>query len=419
MAVSETRLMSAQRALIIAFFLNGFMAISWIPRIPELIDQIDVSFATWGLIIGLSGLGSLIPLLITNRLIGRFGTKPVARVANVMIVLCLIALSWAPNAAVFFLINALMSFSGSFFGIAVNAQSVMLQKQVKSTVIGRFHAAWSIGSALSAGVSGILASFLSLQLQLFIVPLISLLVFEYFARDMLKPTEDGHKEERARSHGGSFFKSPPQLWLLAFGFFSGVFPELMMMDWSAVFTQKTLSLHPTIGTIPFTVFTIAMIVSRLSITRLTSRFHISELSKWGGVYGSIAMLLGVLLAPALTAQNQILGLVVLSVFWGLAGLGCGPMVPSFFSAAGHIDGLATAQALSRMSLVNALLVMVAKISMGALAQGVGLQLAFLFPVVMMFLAGMIAAQVAKRAKRREAMDNAFPPTGPLSIIDEL
>jgi hypothetical protein len=72
-----------------------------------------------------------------------------------------------------------------------------------------------------------------------------------------------------------------------------------------------------------------------------------------------------------------------------------------------------------MSLVNAIAVIAAKIFMGALAQGIGLVLAFIFPVAMMFIAGIVAGKVAKNSKRREAMDNAFPLTGPITVIDDL
>ena len=57
--------------------------------------------------------------------------------------------------------------------------------------------------------------------------------------------------------------------------------------------------------------------------------------------------------------------------------------------------------------------------MGALAEGIGLVLAFIFPVAMMFIAGILAGKVAKSAKRKEAMDNAFPLTGPISVVDDL
>lgn len=417
--LSKERSKSAQFALVAAFFIQGFIAITYIPRIPEIIDQIGVSFGVWGLIIGLSGLGSLIPLLITNRLVGRFGTRPIVRVSSIMIVVATTSLGFAPNGWVYFIFQAFMMFSMSFFNISVNAQSVMLQKKLNKVILGKFHAAWSIGAAVSAAVAGILAGLVSLQVHLVAVGILSIIAFEISIRKMLTPAEDGHHEERQAATKVPFFKSPSQLWLLAFGFFAGVFPELVMMDWSAVFAKQIMLLNPVLGAIPYTVFTVAMIAGRLLIGRATNKYHISDLSKWGGIFGSIAMALGVILAPPLVAINQVLALLVLSVFWAISGFGLAPMVPSFFGAAGHIKGLTTAQALSRMSLVNALVVIVAKILMGALAQGLGLVLAFIFPITMMFIAGVLAGRVARNSKRKEAMDNAFPLTGPITVVDDL
>jgi MFS family permease len=410
---------AAQTALIAAFFIQGFLVITYLPRIPEIIEQIGVSFAVWGLIIGLAGLGSLAPLLITNRLIGKFGTRPIVRVSAIMIVVTTMSLGWATNGWMYFIFHALMMFSMTFFNIAVNAQAVMLQKKVKKVILGKFHAAWSIGAGISAAISGLLASFMSLQLHLFLVGILGFVAMEISIRKMLRPSEDGHNEEKSSSKKIPFFKSPNQIWLLAFGFFAGVFPELVLMDWSAVFSKEIMLLNPTLGAIPYTSFMLTMITGRLLISRATKKYHISDLSKWGGILGSFAMLAGVVLAPPLVAINSILALVVLSVFWAIAGLGLAPMVPSFFGAAGHVAGLTTAQALSRISLVNAIVVIVAKVFMGALAQGVGLVLAFIFPVLMMFIAGILAGTVATRSKRKEAVENAFPLTGPISVVDEL
>jgi VIT1/CCC1 family predicted Fe2+/Mn2+ transporter len=72
-----------------------------------------------------------------------------------------------------------------------------------------------------------------------------------------------------------------------------------------------------------------------------------------------------------------------------------------------------------MSLVNAVAVIGAKIFMGALAQGIGLVLAFILPVALMFIAGILAGRVAKTSKRKEAMNNAFPLTGPITVVDDL
>jgi MFS family permease len=417
--LTKERTKSAESALVAAFFIQGFLAITYLPRIPEIIEQIDVSFGVWGLIIGLAGLGALIPLLITNRLVGKFGTRPIVRFSSFMIVGTTISLGLATNGLVYFIFHALMMFSMSFLNIAVNAQSVMLQKKVKQVIIGKFHASWSIGAGVSAAVSGILASFMSLQLHLILVGLVAIVAFQFAIRLMLTPDEDGHHEERQAAVKVPFFKSPPQLWLLAFGFFAGVFPEMVMMDWSAVFAKEIMLLDPTLGAIPFTSFTIAMIAGRLLIGRATKKYHISELSKWGGIIAAVAMLLGVLVAPLLVPVNGILALAVLSLFWLVSGFGLAPMVPSFFGAAGHVAGLTTSQALSRMLLVNTIAVSIAKIFMGALAQGIGLGLAFILPVTLMFIAGILAGRVAKNSKRKEAVENAFPLTGPITVVDEV
>jgi hypothetical protein len=161
-----------------------------------------------------------------------------------------------------------------------------------------------------------------------------------------------------------------------------------------------------------------MIIGRLSIGRLTKRFHISDLSRIGGLFGSVAMMSGVLAGALLSSADKTLALVVASALFALAGLGTAPLVPSFFSAAGYVKGLNTAQVLARMSLVNTLVVLVAKIALGALAESAGLVIAFIFPTTMMLFAALIAGVVAKRAKSNEAAANAFPATGAMSIIQE-
>lgn len=408
---------AAQLALVVTFFTHGVVATTYLPRIPEFIEQIDVGLTEWGLIIGLSAFGSVLPLLFTNRLVGRFGTRPIIQIGAVLLSVMMMSFAHTTSPIVFFLLNALFAFSMSLFNIALNAQSVMLQKQLKSVIIGKFHAAWSVGAAASAALSGLLAAFMPLWLHLFLVPAACIVIFLSASRYLLAPSEDGHEYERSGAKRIPFFKSPPMVWLLAAGFFAGVFPELVMMDWSAVFSQRELGLNATLGAIPYTVFTAAMIAGRLAINPLTKRYHLSQLSQLGGMFGAVAMLLGAVLGPLLAAQDRILGLVVTSVFWLIAGLGIAPMVPSFFSAAGHVPGMPTAQVLSRMSLVNTLVVMVAKIFMGALAEGYGLVFAYILPVFTFFVAGLLAATLVRQARRADALQNAFPPTGPITSLD--
>ncbi|MEY4349668.1 MAG: hypothetical protein RL719_965 [Actinomycetota bacterium] len=416
--LTEARAKKAQNALVVMYLAQGFAATAYVPLIPQLISQIGVNFIAWGTILGFAGMGSLIPLTFTHRLVARYGTRRIIRIAGTLGVLAMVTIPFSHNWLFFFVAQVFQNISFSAYTIAINAASVMLQKKVKKTIVGWMHASWSIGAASSAALSGVLTAFLSMPIQIAIVGGAILVTYQIAGRNLLNPADDGHKSEVARSKPVSWLKTPKFVWLLTAGYFAGVWPEINMIDWSSVFAKRELLTSASMSAIPYTCFTIAMIIGRLSIGPVTKRIHISQMSQWGGLVGSVLMLGGVLIGPALAQTNPTLGLVVSSLLLGIAGLGVGPMVPSFFTAAGNVMGLTTAQALSRMSMVNALVVIGAKAVMGGLAQQ-SVQIAFLFPVVTLFIAGLIASQVVSRAKRNEKeMLAAYPMTGPVSVIDD-
>jgi pheromone shutdown protein TraB len=142
------------------------------------------------------------------------------------------------------------------------------------------------------------------------------------------------------------------------------------------------------------------------------------MSAIGGFIGSIAMAVGVISSAILAETDPKAALTAQMICYIFAGLGIATMVPSFFSAGGNVNGLSTAQALSRMSLANALFVMFSKALMGFLAEGVGLVVAMVFPLVTFLAAGVIATYVSINSKRiREESLAAYPPTGPITSID--
>ena len=294
----------------------------------------------------------------------------------------------------------------------------MLQKKMKRIIIGKMHAAWSIGAASSAAISGILVNFIDFKTHMALAGLTCFIAFQFSGRALLEPVADGHKTEVDRQQKVSWLKTPMFVWLLTAGLFAGVWPEIVMIDWSALFSKEVMNLSPALSAIPYTAFTVAMIIGRLSVDRIPKSVHISELAKWGGIVGSLLIAAGIWLGPLVSKTDAVLGLVVLCVLWGLAGLGVGPQVPSFFTAGGNVMGLTTAQVLTRMSMINTFVTLSAKFLMGALAQE-DLQLAFMFPAITLMFAGIISAFVISRAKRNEKeMLTAFPPTAPIVTIEE-
>lgn len=417
MSIKAERAKGIRSALTAIFFLQGALGTVMIPRVPELIDQINVNFTAWGAILGFSGLGALVGLMFANRYIVTFGSRRVLEVSSVVSALLLISLPFITNAWIFFLVQAAMAFTGSCFNIALNMQAVVLQKMLNRTLIGKFHAVWSIGAASSAALSAVMATFLPMWLHFLLIPSIAALILYIASTRTLTAEEIGKSSERKPEKKSPFWKAPSQLWLLAAGMFAGIFPEAAITDWSAVFGKKVLGLDAGLSAMPYTLFVGAMIIARLSIGRLTRNRHVGVISFWGGLFGSVAMGAGALLGPVLAAQDPILGLTATSALWFLAGLGIGPMSPSFMTAAGNVKGLTTAQALSRMSLISSVLFMGGKFVMGAIAQDVNLVAAFMLPTALLCIAGLISGAMAKRAEaEKAAVQDAFPMTGPIGII---
>ncbi len=163
---------------------------STLPRIPEILNQISVVFAEWGLIIGLSGVGSLLPLIFTNQLVLRFGTSIVIRLSAFGITLSLFSIPWITNAALMFFVYLAQALMFSTFNIALNSQAVAFQKKQGRVLLGTLHGAWSVGAALTTTFTGWLMSLaLDFKIQMIIVPTFCLLVFQFAGSKLLTHDE--------------------------------------------------------------------------------------------------------------------------------------------------------------------------------------------------------------------------------------
>lgn len=411
---------SAERAIKSAYaisFLQGIIAISLVPRVPELVAQLRLDFAGWGVLIGAVSLSSLLPLVLANKLIMRFGTRPIMSVGGIAFAGSLAFIPWCNSAWEFAIVAMLQTVAGATFNIALQSATVMLQKKLKKTVIGNVHASWSIGATISAALSGALvAAGVSFKLHFGLAAVIAALGMFLASRFLLAPNEDGHLSEQKHVEKISWLKTPWYVWLLTAGFVVGAWCESMMTDWSALFSEQVLGIDSGHAAIAYAAFSGSMILGRLSIGPLTKKRHISNLAMIGSVVGFIGITGGVLLGPPLIQQNLGLGMIVVCFFWICAGIGSAAMVPSFFSAAGHVKGMATAQVLARMSFASVFIFMALKSAIGVVAN-INLQVAMLTPMIAFVFAGLISALVTKRAKLREKeMVEAYPMTGVIPVV---
>jgi MFS family permease len=404
------------RATATISFLQGMTATALIPRVPDLISQLELNFAEWGTLLGFIALSSLLPLVFTNKLVMRYGTRNVIAFGSVVFAVANAFIPWCTSAWMFAIVAVTQTLSGSAFNIALQASAVILQKKLKKSIMGKVHAAWSIGATVSAALSGLLVTVMDFKVQFGITAAMITAGMVVMSRYLFDQENDGRLSEQKHTKKIPWFKTPGYVWLLTIGLFTGVWCEAVMIDWSAVYGTTVLGISATQAAITYTCFAGAMIFGRLMIDKVTKYMHISSMSMFGSVLGFAGILGGVLLAPNLMADSPTLGFIVVCISWMLCGFGSAALVPAFFSAAGHVQGLSTAQALSRMSFVNTLIFMAGKSTFGALAEQ-DLKVAMLTPLITFVVVGVVSALVVKTAKRREKeMVEAFPVTGVIPVI---
>ena len=80
---------NALKAIGAQFFVNGAVVASFVPRLPEVRDQVDLTLGAVGLLMSLAGLAGLVASALVGRIIDRFGTKIVLLVSGAISTLAL------------------------------------------------------------------------------------------------------------------------------------------------------------------------------------------------------------------------------------------------------------------------------------------------------------------------------------------
>jgi MFS family permease len=415
--MSPTRVSEVRRGSFISFILLGHLVLCSVAWVPEYIDRLGVSFTQWGTILGIAPLGAISSILLAPRIILRFGVRSVMVVGITLASITLALLGFITDPIIWALANLAFNFFASLTGVAVNSHAVTVQRQVHKPIISGLHAGWSIGAVLAAITGGLGTVSISLTTYLVITGIITTAAMLMLSGRILGPAEDGHQVERANQPPRKFWQFPLTLWVIALGFFAAVFPEIAVLEWSAVFARDTLGVSVALRAVPFAAFMAGMIIGRLTIGKLAEKYSVHRLASRGAVVTAIALATTAIIGPQIAQVSSTAAITFLAVLWAGAGYGIAPLGPTLMASAAQVPGVSSAHAISLVSFVPQVLSIGAKILMGALAQGVSVAVAFAFPIALLFLGAWIVRK-QERTEPMEDIDSYQPPTGPIPIISQ-
>ncbi|MFE4938596.1 MFS transporter [Streptomyces sp. NPDC056649] len=333
---SRSPLSRLRIALTVFFALDGFMFAGWVVRIPAIKQQTGASASALGLaLLGVSA-GAVVTMVFTGRLCRRFGSHPVTVVCAVLLSFSIVLPPQTHSALTLGLV--LLVFGAAYGGlnVAMNSAAVDLVAALRRPVISSFHAAFSLGGMIGAGLGGLVAGGLSPAVHLSLLTGVGLLVTAATGPTLLRhPAPVPERTGPGATAAGT--ASPPRRLdrrtrrlVLLFGVIAlcTAYGEGAMADWSALHLTQDLDATPGLAAAGYSLFALAMTAGRLSGTVLLERLGQTRALVAGGVTAALGMLVGAL-AP--TAWQALAGFAV-------AGLGLANIFPVAIGRAGALAG---------------------------------------------------------------------------------
>ncbi len=326
-------------ALTVFFALDGFLFAGWVVRIPAIKEQTGASASDLGLaLLGVSA-GAVVTMTLTGRLCRRFGSHPVT-VACAALMSLSIALPPLTHSALT-LGLVLLVFGAAYGGInvAMNSAAVDLVAALRRPVMPSFHAAFSLGGMVGAGLGALVAGGLSPVVHLTLLTLVGLLVTALAGPVLLRRTAPVSERPDEIPTPRRLTGRTRRL-VVVFGVIAlcTAYGEGAMADWGALHLEQDLQAHPGAAATGYALFALAMTAGRLTGTTLLERFGQTRTLVAGGTTAAVGMLLGSL-APSVWLA--LLGFAV-------AGLGLANIFPVAVARAGALAGPAGVAAASTL-----------------------------------------------------------------------
>ena len=358
-------------AVSLIFAINGMVFGTWASRIPAIVDFHDLSPGSLGLLIFLAGLSAVIAFSIFGRAADRYGAAFITKRATLLLIpLTLIFIAYANS--IWMLVFAVIFFGAIHGGddVAMNAWAAEVEREYTRPVMSSFHAMWSLGAGIGAGLGSFLAFYEVGFKNHF--SLISIVIFVLALSAAFVPFESQKNKKEANSP----FISIPKGSLLPVAtitFFASL-SEGAVADWSAIFLKSVASLNDGNAALGFTVFSVCMFSMRLLGDRISFILGPATAARYSGI---VALTGSIILLVSDSFLLLLLG-------FGLIGLGIAVIIPLAFSRAGNDETISQGTAIASIATLGYGGMLLGPLFLGLIAEITSIKTSFLILPIMAF-----------------------------------
>lgn len=377
------------------FTLNGLVFANWVSRLPAVRDALDLTPARLGILLLVGSVGSVLALPLTGAVVQRIGTRRTVVLAATLNVVSFALVAVAVGIGeVGLLAPALFAAQAGIaaWDVSMNLEGGAVEQALGRAIMPRFHAGFSLGTVLGAGM-GALAALAGISVTVHLLVVLGLIYVAILlsVRSFLPdPPPAGE-----RHHGWrTTFRAWTERRTLLVGLvvLAAALTEGAANDWLALAVVDGFGTTNAMGAVGFGIFVTAMTAMRLVGTELLDRYGRVPVLRLSTALALVGLLLFTL-APAM------LPALVGAVLWGLgAALG----FPVGMSAASD-EPVHAAARVSVVSSIGYTAFLAGPPLLGLLAEQVGYRLSLLAIAVplVLGLALVPAARPIGAAAREE------------------
>jgi MFS family permease len=386
-AITRIQATTWRNALFVIFGLCGLGIASWMARTPAVKDALGASTADMGILILCLAIGSIVGLLASSHAIAIFGTRPIIASAlglgPIGVVVAGFGVTLGPDG--FWVVAAGLCFFGgalSIADVAMNLSGAINERMLGRTVMPVYHAFFSFGTMLGAGI-GALAEFLRVPIAAQAIVIGAIIIIAGLTSVRFLQHERVGDDPADADGPAASWRDRLSIWRDRRTLLIGVIVLGMALaegsanDWLALTMVEGHGMDRASGALVFGVFVTAMTVGRLAGVRVLDRFGRVPVLRGSAVL-AIAGLLIVIFVPV--SWIAVVGVVM----WGLgSALG----FPTGMSAAAD-DPRTAAARVSAVATIGYLAFLAGPLAIGFLGEQFGLLRALLFVLVLVIAAGL-------------------------------
>lgn len=312
----------ARRATAAVFAVHGAVTGSFAARVPWIAAHVGVDVGHLGVALLMPGIGAMVAMPFSGRLAHRYAFRPLVAATIAALSATLVLPSLPTSLALLCVVLLLLGATAGIADMAMNAQGVLVEKEIGRSVMSSFHGFWSAG-VLAGSAGSALASHVGIdtRVQFLVVGLTLAAVGVAVARFLIDDADTAETEAPP-----AFALPTGPVLLLGLVGLCAVFAEQAGTDWSALFIERELGGSASTAALAVSVFAATMAAFRLIGDRVIRRFGPVVTVRASGVCAVVGAL-AVVLAPDLA-----LGL----AGFALLGIGVAVVVPLVFAAAGRV-----------------------------------------------------------------------------------